>query len=145
VVTNDATPADLKKYGLDKPAVTVNVNMGSARATFLVGGKAEGAAKAEPTAGGPVDEGTFYAKDASKPTVVTIEKALADDLKKGVDDYRRHDVFEMRAFNATHLEITRGSQKLVLDRVKAQGDNGSDTWKRVSPNPGDADKEKVNK
>ena len=35
-----ATPADLKKYGLDKPEATVNLNAGSARATLLVGGKA---------------------------------------------------------------------------------------------------------
>ena len=130
VVTTDPTPADLKKYGLDKPAATVNVNMGSARASFVVGGKA--------------DEDTVYARDGSKPTVVTVEKTLAEDLKKGVDDYRRKDIFESRAFSATHVEITRGSQKLVLDRVKGQGDTG-DTWHRVSPNAGDADKEKVNK
>ena len=130
VVTNDPTPADLKKYGLDKPAATVNVKMGSAQATFVVGGRA--------------DDDTVYARDGSKPTVVTVEKSLAEDLKKTVDDYRRHDIFESRAFSATHVEITRGSQKLVLDRVKGTGDAG-DTWHRASPNPGDADKEKVNK
>ena len=41
IVTNEPTPADLKKYGLDKPQATVNLNAGSARATLLVGGKAE--------------------------------------------------------------------------------------------------------
>lgn len=131
VVTNAATPAELKKFGLDRPAITLNVSMGSARATFLVGGKA--------------DDDTVYARDASKPTIVTVEKSLADDLKKGVDDYRRKDVFESRAFSATHVEIARGSQTLVLERVKGQGENATDKWHRVSPNPGDADKEKVDK
>jgi hypothetical protein len=130
VVTNDPTPADLKKYGLDKPAATVNINMGGDRASFVVGGKA--------------DDDTVYARDGSKPAVVTVEKSLAEDLKKTVDDYRRHDIFESRAFSSTHVEITRGGQKLVLDRVKGQGDAG-DTWHRASPNPGEADKEKVNK
>jgi len=32
IVTDQASPADLKKYGLDKPEVTVTINQGSARA-----------------------------------------------------------------------------------------------------------------
>jgi hypothetical protein len=131
VVTNNATPADLKTYGLDKPAVSIAMNMGSAKATFEVGGKAT--------------DDTVYARDAGTNTVVTVEKAMLDDLKKGADDYRRHDIFESRAFNITHIEITRGAQKLALDRVKSQKEGEADSWKRTSPNPGDADKDKVNK
>jgi hypothetical protein len=131
VVTSDATPAELKTYGLDKPAVTINMNAGSAKATFEIGGKAA--------------DDTVYARDGGKATIVTVEKGLLDDLKKQRDDFRRHDVFESRAFSVTHIEITRGSQKLVLDRVKGKDDTTGDSWKRASPNPGDADKEKVNK
>jgi len=130
IVTNTATPADLKTYGLDKPEVTINLASGSSKATFEIGGKAA--------------DDTVYARDASKPMVFTVEKQLLDDVKKTADDYRRHDVFESRAFNVTHIEITRGSQKLVLDRVKATKEGDADSWKRASPNPGDADKEKVN-
>src|SRR6185295_9745915 len=75
MVTENAAPADLKKYGLDKPEATVNLNAGSARATLLVGGKAA--------------DNTVYARDASKQAVVTVESALLDDLKKSADDYRR--------------------------------------------------------
>src|SRR5205085_896253 len=104
---------------------------GSAKATFVVGNQAPKADKkeeAKPSPPAPGDENkpdetTFYARDASKPYVVTIEKSLADDLKKTVDDYRRKDIFEMRAFSATHVEITRGKDKVVFDRVKGQGDN----------------------
>jgi hypothetical protein len=153
VVTDNATAADLKKFGFDKPAATVTVSAGSAKATFIVGSEAPKPEKKEepkPTPPLPGDENkpdetTFYARDASKPVVVTIEKALADDLKKSVDDYRRKDIFEMRAFSATHVEITRGKDKLVLDRVKAQDANTADKWHRASPNPGDADKDKVDK
>jgi hypothetical protein len=128
IVADSATPADLKKYGLDKPEATVNLGLGSARATLVFGGKAA--------------DNTVYARDASKPAVVTVESALLDDMKKGADDYRRKDVFEFRPFNATHIEITRNGQTLTFERAKGQGENAPDKWKRVSPTAGDLDKDK---
>jgi hypothetical protein len=128
IAADNATPADLKKFGLDKPEATVNLSLGSAKATLLFGGKAA--------------DNTVYARDASKPSVVTVESALLDDMKKGADDYRRKDVFQFRPFNATHIEITRNGQTIALDRVKGQGDNAPDKWKRVTPAGGDVDKEK---
>jgi hypothetical protein len=129
IAADQATPADLKKYGLEKPEATVNVNAGSARATLLIGGKAT--------------DTTVYARDASKPAVVTIESALMDDLKKGADDYRRKDLFEFRAYNANRVELIRGKDVVVFERVKGQGENAQDKWRRVSPNAGDADRDKV--
>jgi uncharacterized protein DUF4340 len=129
IVADQASPADLKKYGLDKPEATVNLALGSSRATLLIGGKAD-------------KDNTVYARDASKPAVVTVEQALLDDLKKDADNYRRKDLFEFRPFNATHIELTRNGQTIVLDRVKGAADK-PDTWKRVSPNPGDVDKDKM--
>ena len=134
IVAAEATPADLKKYGLDKPGVTVNLNAGSARATLVVGGKAA--------------ENTVYARDTSTAMIVTVESALLDDLKKTADDYRRRDLFEFRAYNADRVEITRGGQAIVFERTKAppavtQPDAGGNKWKRVSPNPADVDRDKV--
>jgi len=129
IVADEAAPVDLKKYGLDKPEATVNLNAGSARATLLIGGKAA--------------DNTVYARDASKPAVVTVESALIDDLKKGADDYRRKDLFEFRPFNATHIEIARNGQTVVLDRAKGQGENAPDKWRRVGPTAGDVDKDKM--
>jgi hypothetical protein len=129
IVSTDPTPADLKKYGLDKPEATINLNAGSARTTLAIGGKAE--------------DTTVYARDMSKPAVVTVESSLLDDLKKGADDYRRKDLFEFRPFNATRFEVTRNGQTVVLERQKGQGENAPDKWHRVSPNPADVDKEKM--
>jgi len=128
IAADQASPADLKKFGLEKPEATVNLNIGSSRATLLLGGKAS--------------DNTVYARDASKPAVVTVESALLDDVKKDADTYRRKDLFEFRPFNATHIELSRNGQTIVLDRVKGQSDK-PDTWKRVSPSPADVDKEKM--
>jgi hypothetical protein len=129
IVPGEPTPADLKKYGFDKPEATVTLNAGSTRATLLLGGKAE--------------ETTIYARDISKPIVMTVESSLLDEVKKGSDDFRRKDLFEFRAYNATRVEITRNGQTVVFERVKGQGENAQDKWRRVSPNPAELDRDKV--
>jgi hypothetical protein len=129
IVTAEATPDDLKKYGLDKPETTVNIKAGSATATLALGGKAP--------------DNTVYARDLSKPAVMTVESSLADELKKGGDEYRRKDLFEFRTYNANRVEITRPTGTIVFERVKGQGENAQDKWRRVSPNAADADKDKV--
>jgi uncharacterized protein DUF4340 len=128
IVADNASPADLKKYGLDKPQATVDLHAGSAKATLVIGGKA--------------DDNAVYARDASKPMVVTVENSLLDDVKKGPDDYRRKDLFEFRAYNATHVEITHNGQTALFDRVKSDKEGAPDKWRRVSPNAGDVDKDK---
>jgi hypothetical protein len=128
IAADAPTPADLKKFSLDKPQTTVELSAGSSKATLEIGGKA--------------DDNTVYARDASKPMVVTIDKAIADDLAKGADDYRVKDLFQFRAYNANHVEITRGDQKIVFDRVKGEGDK-PDKWHRASPNPADVDRDRV--
>jgi hypothetical protein len=128
IVGKAASPADLRKYGLDKPSAAVSVHLGSARATLQLGANA--------------DESSVYARDAANPDVVTVDSTLASDLKKSADDYRRKDMFEFRAFNATHVELTRNGQTVVFERVKGEGDAPS-TWRRVSPNPGEPESGKV--
>ena len=129
IVSDNPTPADLKKYGLDKPAATVDLKLGSARATLAVGGKAA--------------DNTVYARDASKPMVVTIDSALVDELKKGADEYRRKDLFEFRPYNANRVEITRDAQTIAFEKTKGQGENAEEKWRRVSPTAGDVDKDKI--
>jgi hypothetical protein len=128
VVGDAPTAADLRKFGLDKPAIAVNVHLGSARATLQLGGKAE--------------DGTIYARDASKPDVYTVDSAIANDLRKPADDYRRKDLFEFRAFNATRVELTRNGQTVVFERVKGEGEEPP-KWRRVGPTPGEPESGKV--
>ena len=62
----------LTEYGLDKPAATVQLGSGSSQATLLIGKSA--------------GEGVVYARDASKPMVVTVDAGLLEDLKKEPGD-----------------------------------------------------------
>src|SRR6266508_1842270 len=129
IVADEPAAADLKTYGLDKPEATITLNAGSSRATLLLGGKSA--------------DNTIYARDASKPMVMTIDSSLLDEVKKGPDDYRRKDLFEFRAYNANRVEITRNGQTIVFERIKGQGENAQDKWRRVGPNPAEVDRDKV--
>jgi hypothetical protein len=129
IAAQDPTPADLKKFGLDKPSVTVTISAGTARTTLLIGGKAP--------------DNTYYAREISKPAVATIEAMLGDDLKKGPDEYRKKDMFELRSYNTNHIEVTRDGQTVVLDKTKGTGKDAQDKWRRTSPNSADVDREKV--
>jgi hypothetical protein len=133
IVSENAGPADLKKYGLDKPAATVSLGLGSAKAALQLGGKAP--------------DGSLYARDESKPLVMTLDATLADELRKGADDYRRKDLFAFRAYDANHLEITRAGQTVAFDKVKGAKPTDEDKWRRAGAKPpevdSDVDKEKM--
>ena len=55
-------PADLAKYGLDKPAMTVTIGAGSAKTVLEVG---------------KTENDQTYAKDASRPMVFTVDTHAA--------------------------------------------------------------------
>ena len=124
IVTEQATPADLKKDGFDKPQATVALSGGGTTSSLVIGGKATG------------DD--VYVRDASKPMVATADGGLLKDLQKGPDDYRRKEIFAFRGYATDRLEFTRDGQSIVFDKVKAQGQT-PEKWHRVSPNAGDPD------
>jgi hypothetical protein len=120
--------SDLGRYGLAKPEVVATVGAGSTRATLEIGRKG--------------DDGTYYARDASRPLVFTIEALLVDDLKKGPADYRRKDLFDYRAFNATRFEVTRAGQTLVFEKTKTSDKDPEPVWRQVAPTKADIDRTK---
>jgi hypothetical protein len=116
---------DLQEYGLDKPAVTATIVAGGGKHTLEVG-KASA-------------DGSFYARDATRPLVFTISQALATELQKPAADYRKKDIFEFRSFNANRLELTRDSVTMAFEKVKGTGENASDKWQMVAPTKKDVD------
>lgn len=128
IVAPSATPEELAKYGLDKPSSIVNLHLGADRTSVAVGA--------------PAGDDIVYAKDVARPDIFTIQLPAADDLRKKVEDYRAKDLFDMRAFTANRIEITRNGKTTAFEKVKATSENAADEWKKVSPVAADADKEK---
>ena len=54
----------------------------------------------------------------SRPIVFTVDKTLADDLKKGPADYRLKDIFDFREFTGTKVEVTRGGATVTFEKKK---------------------------
>jgi hypothetical protein len=123
VAAEHATPDDLKKDGFDKPQGTITLHEGSDMTALIVGGKA----------GEDV-----YARDSSKPQVVTVDALVAKDLEKGPDDYRPKEIVTFSGFDSDRVEFTRDGKTTVFEKVKAQGST-PEKWRRVSPNAGDVD------
>ena len=123
--------ASLAEYGLDKPAATVQIGSGSAQAVLVIGRSA--------------GEGVVYAKDQSRPAVVTIDASLLDELKKEPVEYRQKDLFDARAFNATAVEIVRADRKLVFEKAKIKNKEGQEEeqWRQIGPAAQDVDQTKL--
>ena len=126
-----AEATSLGEYGLDKPETTIQLGAGSSQAALLIGKAAE--------------EGTVYAKDQSRPLVVTIESTLLADVNKDTGAFRQTDLFDGRAFNATRLEVTRNGQASVFEKTKTKNKDGQDEekWKQSAPTARDVDQTTV--
>jgi hypothetical protein len=110
--------ADLAKYGLDKPAMTVTIGAGSAK-TVLEVGKTE-------------NEQT-YARDASRSVVFTVDTTLQGDLNKKFDDYRKKELFEFRPFYLAKLRAVLdspgGPKTYEFEKQKPATPADPETWK----------------
>jgi hypothetical protein len=124
IATEQATPADLKTDGFDKPLATVVLSAGGTASSLIVGGRAAG------------DD--VYVRDGSKPLIGVADGALLKDLQKAPDEYRRKEIFAFRSFTTDRIEFTRDGQTAVFEKVKGQGPT-PEKWHRVSPNAGDPD------
>ncbi|MDO8835337.1 MAG: DUF4340 domain-containing protein [Vicinamibacterales bacterium] len=118
IVAPEPTPEQIRTFGFDKPVLTANVAVGSALTTLTVGAQVAGSE-------------TFYARDAARPMVFTVEKGLVDDLLKRADDYRPKDVFEFRAFMASRLVVVKDGATMTF--VKATDKDGQETWSQGDP------------
>ena len=126
-----AEAGNLKQYGLDKPVATVRLSTGSSQAALAIGG--------------PAGDGAVYARDLSRPAVFSIESSIAEDLKKDAAEYRQKDLFDARAFNATHITIVRDGQSFTFEKAKIKNEAGQEEekWRQISPTARDVDQAKV--
>lgn len=102
-------------YGFERPPLTATVISGSSRATLVFGRTADG--------------GGYFARDASRPIVFTVEQSLPIDVGKDVVDFRRKDLFDSRSFSARRIEVRRGTSTVAYEKVDA---DGKETWRTPS-------------
>ena len=114
---------DPKKYGLDKPSATINVGLGSSKATLTLG---------------KTENGVVYAKDAARPMIFTVAPTLTTDLFKDASDYRRKDLFDSRSFTMDKVTLVRGGETVTLEKSKAK--DGKEVWKNGAGKDVDAAK-----
>jgi hypothetical protein len=124
VVVEQATPADLKKYGFSDPQASVVLNAGGTAASLVVGAN--------------VNDQEVYARDPSKPLVATVDSAFLADLRKAPDDFRRKEIFGFSRYSGTRLEFNRDGQTVAFEKIKSTTDQ-PDKWRRVAPSEGEPD------
>jgi hypothetical protein len=114
-------PATLDVYGLEPPRTTVTAAGAGKTLAQIVVGSASG-------------EAAVHMRDAARPMVFTVEKALADDLQRRADAYRAKDVFAFRPFNLSTLVLTRAGTSRTFEKKKTgTGADATDTWAQTAP------------
>ncbi len=108
----------LPTYGLDKPTATVVVKAGSSTATLALGATADG---------------KTFARDLARPMIFALDPAFATDVQKDATEYRRKEVFDLRAFSATKIVLTRGADTVTFQKKAGTGDAPADTWTVTGP------------
>jgi hypothetical protein len=128
VAADDAAPADLKRFGLDKPAWTVTLGLGSGEHKTL-------------QIGGSPSEKKFYAREASGKLVAVVPGAVVDDLGKGMKNLRAQRLAEVATYEVTGFDIEADGAKRTYVRSSSKDKEGIDvySWKRTAPDTKDLD------
>ncbi len=114
---------NLTQYGLAPPRLIVTVRLTGSTATLLVG-----------SAAGP---GRVYARDDARDLVFTVDETLVGELVQNAEAYRRKDLFGFRPFNAESLALERDGETWSFE--KSESTDAGAGWRRISPDPGEAD------
>jgi uncharacterized protein DUF4340 len=76
---------------------------------------------------GKTENAVVFAKDASRPLIFTVAPTLRMDVVKDLGEFRRKDLFDVRSFTATRIELSRGGATQAFDHSKDK--DGKDVWK----------------
>jgi len=119
----EAQAADKRQYGLDAPAVEVDIG-GRGTRQLLLGD--------DTPAGGDV-----YAALAADPRVFTISSYNKTSLDKSLNDLRDKSLLTVNPDNVSRVELIKKGQDIEFDRTK-------DGWQMLKPSAAAADSSAVN-
>lgn len=128
VASENPTPDQLRSWGFTESALTIALTQSADTASLIIGD--------------PADESAVYARDASKPFVITIDRTVADAVARPAVEYRRRDLFAFRAYTANRVEFVRGDSTVTFERVRGTAD-APDSWRRVAPTAGEVDRSQM--
>ena len=115
---------DLKSYGIDQPAVTLDIKLKSGEQHRILLGKKD------------FSERSVYAKVDDGAGVDLLPVAMLTDADKSVDDLRDKSVFSASQYEINSISLTNEQGQVTLAK------EGAD-WKIKSPVSADADESKV--
>jgi len=110
-VADDATPAELAEYGLARPSASATIVTGDSRIGLLLG---------------RTDNAETYARETSKPAILMVAPTIVGDLKRNLDEFRRREVFDLKSFSTTRLQVQRGPESMSFEKSTV---DGKDVWK----------------
>ena len=122
IVTEEAKPKDLAKYGLSGAARRVILSLDQANPVTLEIGR-------------KTDDGKYYAREGSSRLVALISPALVDDLDKGLRNLRSTRLLDVATYEVTSLDVTSAGATKTFTKSTSKGKDGIDQvlWKSTAP------------
>jgi hypothetical protein len=102
-------PEHLDRYGLQKPAITFTATEGKGSPATLLVGKKSGSA--------------YYARDASRPTIFTINDDVYSKLTQKYAELRDKKVVNIPATDMQQIQISDAAGSLAVSRKKDDSEN----------------------
>jgi hypothetical protein len=129
-VTDQATQDDLVRYGLSKPAATVEMVIGHnpEQKTLVFGDVTEGGIH------------HVYAKRAELPYVAEVPATILKDLDQTTADLRDKTILSFDPAQVVGLRFSIGGATFEARKVAAADGGAGEAWRLVGPNEGPAKK-----
>jgi hypothetical protein len=112
----EESPTDIRRYGLQKPLITIHVSCKDEQAgtSLIVGDSLNG------------EETGFYAREKSRPALFTLEDWTVKNLNKGPFDFQEKKLITANGENITRIVVKRDEETSIV----AQYDSAK--WKLVN-------------
>ena len=122
IATEDASAADLVKYGLNAPEHRVVLGLDDGKTLTIDAGK-------------KTDDAKVYARNTASKLVAVIAAALVDDLDKGLKNVRSARLLDLAAYEVSGFDVSSAGATKTFTKVTAKGKDGVDeiSWKATAP------------
>ncbi|MFQ6037762.1 MAG: DUF4340 domain-containing protein [Candidatus Aminicenantales bacterium] len=123
-VSEDKTKAQLREYGLEKPAYEVDVSLPSEnqKITFLIHKK----------------DDKVFATTSMSPKIIEVADSILTDLETKASDLREKRVAEFFTWEVESVHVQSPEGQVLVSKDKEEG-----TWHFEDPEAGEPDEEKI--